>query len=128
MSELGIKGSVEKIVKKALNPNENLLTNSDTTLTPGHRALNENSIEVKVDLETLKTLAKNYFYSIGDVEMANAVDSVDPEIRSKAFNEVSEKCPEIGRLIQEHDEKLIKKLDEKIDKIEKRLKEKGYMS
>ena len=126
MSELGIKESVEKNCKKTFNPNENFLTDSDAKLTSGERKLKESAVEVKVDIETLKALAKNYFYSIGDTEMASAVDSPDRKIRGDALKEAGEKCPELGRMLKEYDEKLIKKVEQRMDKLDEWLKERGY--
>lgn len=113
--ELLIKGA-EKLTKEALDPNENLLKTQETNVYSGKGEIKAEKIP-EVTIDTIKEYAKNYFYGIGDIEMAEAVDSVDLKRRSKALMEAGEKCPDLGRMMKEHDEKLIKEINEEIDDI-----------
>lgn len=113
--ELLIKGA-EELTKEALDPNEKLLKTQEPNVCSGKGEIKTEKIP-EVTIDTIKEYAKNYFYGIGDIEMAEAVDSVDLKRRSKALMEAGEKCPELGRMMKEHDEKLIKEINEEIDDI-----------
>lgn len=113
--ELLIKGA-EKLAKEALDPNENILKTQEHNVYSGKGEIKAEKFP-EVTIDTIKEYAKNYFYGIGDIEMAEAVDSVDLKRRSKALMEAGEKCPELGRMMKEHDEKLIKEINEEIDDI-----------
>lgn len=113
--ELLIKGA-ENLAKEALDPNENILKSQEHNVCSGKGEIKAEKFP-EVTIDTIKEYAKNYFYGIGDIEMAEAVDSVDLKRRSKALMEAGEKCPDLGRMMKEHDEKLIKEINEEIDDI-----------
>ncbi|MBR3975736.1 MAG: hypothetical protein IKJ88_07755 [Clostridia bacterium] len=121
--EMLIKAAVENFAKKELNPLEKLLQPQEKEVFAAKKEVKGKNI-FEVTIEDIKELAKNYFYGIGNIEMAEAVDSLNPKVRSKALVEAGEKCPELGRMMKEHDDKLIREINEEIDEIMSGLKAK----